>query len=141
PQVGMARVINIRDRALESRDAIELLANKWRITVIHILRDGPLRTSEIQSAISEVAPKVLTQTLRGMERNGLLYRASTTGVPPRVEYGCTPMGRSLIRPLADLCHWAKAHLQERDAARGKFDGAAPKKERDLPPKKDRTGKR
>jgi DNA-binding HxlR family transcriptional regulator len=62
----MARVINIRDRALESRDAIELLANKWRITVIHILRDGPLRTNEIQSAISEVSPKVLTQTLRGI---------------------------------------------------------------------------
>jgi DNA-binding HxlR family transcriptional regulator len=137
----MARVINIRDRALESRDAIELLANKWRITVIHILRDGPLRTNEIQSAISEVSPKVLTQTLRGMERDGLLHREIHGVVPPRVEYSLTPMGRSLIKPLEDLCHWAKARIQERDAARSKFDGAAPKKERDLPPKKDRTGKR
>jgi DNA-binding HxlR family transcriptional regulator len=56
-----------------------------------------------------------------------------------VEYSLTAMGRSLIKPLEDLCHWAKAHIPERDAARGKFDGAAPKKERDLPPKKDRRG--
>ena len=130
----MARVINIRDRALQSRDAIELLANKWRITVIHILRDGPLRTSEIQSAISEVSPKVLTQTLRGMERDGLLHRDIHSVVPPRVDYGLT-------KPLEDLCHWAKAHIEERDAARKKFDGAAPKKEKAPSRKKDRTGRR
>jgi len=137
----MARVINIRDRALQSRDAIELLANKWRITVIHIWRDGDLRTSEIQSAISEVSPKVLTQTLRGMERDGLLHREIHSVVPPRVDYGLTPMGRSLIKPLEDLCHWAKAHIQERDAARSKFDSATPKKEKVPSPKKDRAGKR
>jgi hypothetical protein len=51
------------------------------------------------------------------------------------------MGRSLIKPLEDLCHWAKAHIQERDAARGKFDDAALKKERVPSPRKDRTGKR
>ena len=137
----MAKVINIRDRALQSRDAIELLSNKWRITVIHILRDDPLRTSEIQSAISEVSPKVLTQTLRGMERDGLVNRQIYNVVPPRVEYGLTPMGKSLIRPLEDLCHWAKAHIEERDAARSKFDGSLPKKSESASPKKDRTGKR
>jgi hypothetical protein len=59
----------------------------------------------------------------------------------RVDYGLTPMGRSLIKPLEDLCHWAKAHIPERDAARSKFDGAAPKKESTPSPKKDRTVKR
>ena len=137
----MAKVINIRDRALQSRDAIELLSNKWRITVIHILRDGPLRTGEIQSAIPEVSPKVLTQTLRGMERDGLVHREIYSVVPPRVEYGLTPMGKSLIRPLEDLCHWAKGHIKERDAARSKFDGVAPKKPKPTSPKKERSGKR
>lgn len=118
----MGKVVNIRDKALQSRDAIELLSNKWRITIIHILRDGALRTNEIQSAIEEVSPKVLTQTLRGMERDGLLLREVYPVVPPRVEYRLTPMGRSLIKPLEDLCHWAKAHIGERNAARAKFDG-------------------
>ncbi len=120
----MAKLITFRDRALQSRDAIDLLSNKWRITVMHILRDGPLRTSEIQDAISEVSPKVLTQTLRGMERDGLIDRRIFTVVPPRVEYALTSMGRSLIKPLQDLCHWAKAHVAERDQARSKFDLAA-----------------
>ena len=137
----MARVISFRDRALQSRDAIELLSNKWRITVIHILRDDPLRTHEIQAAISEVSPKVLTQTLRGMERDGLVNRQIYTVVPPRVEYGLTPMGRSLIKPLEDLCHWAKAHIEERDAARSRFDGALPRKSKVASPKKDYMGKR
>lgn len=138
----MAKIINIRDRALQSQDAIELLSNKWRITIIHILRDGPLRTNEIQGAIEEVSPKVLTQTLRGMERDGLVNRQIYNVVPPRVEYGLTPMGRSLIKPLEDLCHWAKAHIGERDAARSKFDGSASNKYK-IPssPKKDRAGKR
>ena len=120
----MAKVINIRDRALQSRDAIELLSDKWRITLIHILRDRPLRTSEIQAAICEVSPKVLTQTLRGMERDGLIRRQIFSVVPPHVEYALTPMGHSLIKPLEDLCHWAKAHIEKRDEARKKFDSAA-----------------
>lgn len=118
---SMPKVINIRDRALQSRDAIDLLSNKWRIAIIHILRDGPLRTNEIQGAISEVSPKVLTQTLRGMERDGLIRREIFNVVPPRVEYELTNMGRSLIKPLVDLCHWAKGHLPERDQARSRFD--------------------
>jgi|SRR5579871_975204 len=138
----MAKVITIRDRALQSRDAIELLSNKWRITIIHILREGPLRTSEIQAAIAEVSPKVLTQTLRGMERDGLLHREIFSVVPPRVEYRLTPTGRSLIKPLEDLCHWAKAHIEERDAARHKFDGdALSNQQKVLPVKKQRAAKR
>lgn len=137
----MAKIVNVRDRALQSRDAIELLSNKWRITVIHILRDEPLRTSEIQGAISEVSPKVLTQTLRGMERDGLVRRDIHNVVPPRVEYGLTPMGKSLIKPLEDLCHWAKGHIDERDTARSKFDAASPETQKSVSAKRDRAGKR
>ena len=119
--MSSARLLSFRDRALESRDAIELLSNKWRITVIHLLRAGTLRTGELQSAISDISPKVLTQTLRGMERDGLISRKTYAVAPPRVEYTLTNMGASLIGPLQELCHWAKSHVQERDSARARFD--------------------
>jgi DNA-binding HxlR family transcriptional regulator len=120
----MAKSINYRDRASQSRDAIELLSNKWRITILHVLRDGPLRTTDLQAAIPEISPKVLTQTLRGMERDGLIDRTIYRVVPPKVEYAVTAMGRSVIKPLQELCHWAKAHVAERDAARRRYDQAA-----------------
>jgi DNA-binding HxlR family transcriptional regulator len=119
-----AKVISLRDRALQSRDVIDLLSSKWRISIIHLLRDGPLRTNVIQGAINEISPKVLTQTLRGMERDGLIDRHIHSVVPPRVEYTLTDMGHSLIKPLQDLCHWAEAHVAERSAARKRFDLAA-----------------
>lgn len=119
----MAKIISIRDRALQSRDAIELLSDKWRIPILHVLTPGPLRTGELQKAIEEVSPKVLTQTLRGMERDGLIQRRVYHVVPPRVEYSLTDMGRSVLKPLADLCHWAKAHVGDRDASRRRYDRA------------------
>lgn len=78
----MGVVCSIRDKALQSRYAIELLSDKWRVTILHILRDGPLRTGAIQGAITEISPKVLTQTLRGMERDGLVHREIYKVVPP-----------------------------------------------------------
>jgi DNA-binding HxlR family transcriptional regulator len=117
----MSKIVTIRDRALQSRDAIELLAEKWRITILHLLEAGWMRSGELQKAIPDVSPKVLTQTLRSMERDGLVERRVYPVVPPRVEYALTTMGRSLIEPLRDLCHWAKAHVAERDRARREYD--------------------
>jgi DNA-binding HxlR family transcriptional regulator len=117
----MPDVIRLRERALQSKHAIELLANKWRITILHILRKGPLRTREIQTAIPEVSPKMMTQTLRGMERDGLLVREVHNTGSRHVEYRLTPMGTSLIPPLQELCRWAKANVKSRDHARERFD--------------------
>ncbi len=117
----MSEVKSLRERALQSKDAIELLANKWRITILHILRNGALRTREIQTAIPEVSPKVMTQTLRGMERDGLLVREVRASGKRHVEYRLTPMGTSLIPPLQELCRWAKANVRLRDQARERFD--------------------
>jgi len=117
----MPDVIHLRERALQSKHAIELLANKWRITILHILREGPLRTREIQSAIPEISPKMMTQTLRGMERDGLLVREVRTTGTRHVEYRLTTMGTSLIPPLQELCRWAKANVRTRDQARERFD--------------------
>lgn len=64
---------------------------------------------------------MLTETLRGMERDGLVWRKVHAQVPPHVEYSLTSMGTSLLQPLQELCHWARAHVQERDSARAQFD--------------------
>jgi DNA-binding HxlR family transcriptional regulator len=117
----MVRIPKLKIHPLESRDAVELLAQKWRITVLHLLSSGALRNSQLQGATEQISPKVLTQTLRGLERDGLIERTVYAVVPPRVEYSLTDMGRSVLRPLADLCHWAKAHVGQRDAARKRFD--------------------
>jgi DNA-binding HxlR family transcriptional regulator len=117
----MSDAMGFRERALQSNDAIELLANKWRITILHILREGPLRTREIQTAIPEVSPKMMTQALRGMERDGLLVREVHNTGTRHVEYRLTPMGTSLIPPLQELCRWAKANVRRRDEARERFD--------------------
>lgn len=118
--------VAIRDRALESRDAIELLSDKWRIAILHVLTPGSQRTGDLQRAIEQVAPKVLTQTLRGMERDGLIARHAFPVVPPRVEYELTEMGRSVLKPLRELCLWAKAHSSERDLARSRYDAGLPR---------------
>jgi DNA-binding HxlR family transcriptional regulator len=114
--------------ALRSRDAIELLSDKWRIAVLHLLTTGALRTNQLHRSIrdvsaEEVSAKVLTQTLRRMERDGLVERRVLAEAPPHVEYRLTPMGRSVVEPLRELCHWAQAHVEERDAARQRYDAA------------------
>ena len=117
----MSKLQAIRVRALQSRDAIELLSNKWRVTILHLLTPGPLRASELQRAIPQVSPKMLTQTLRGLERDGLIGREVHKVVPPHVQYELTPMGESIIPLLRNLCHWAKANANTRDDARRRFD--------------------
>jgi DNA-binding HxlR family transcriptional regulator len=117
----MSDDFSLRDRALQSRDAVELLSDKWRITLLHLLTPGPQRAKALQQAITKISPKVLTQTLRGMERDGLISRKIYASVPPRVEYQLTDMGASLIEPLKALCLWAESHVEERDRARREFD--------------------
>lgn len=116
---------SIHDRSLQSRDAVELLSDKWRIPVLHVLTPGPLRTNELQRALDQVSAKMLTQTLRGLERDGLIERRVLSAVPARVEYQLTAMGASVIPLLRDLCHWAEAHADARDLSRRRFDALGP----------------
>ncbi len=120
----MAEMQGLHERALQSRHAIELLSDKWRIAVLHLLSAGPLRTNQLQRAIDQVSPKMLTQTLRRLERDGLIARRIFSEITPHVEYRSTRMGKTVIPLLRDLCRWAKAHVGERDAARRRFDSQA-----------------
>ena len=117
----MKRPRSLKLTALQSRDLIELLNSKWRIPILHLLTEGPLRTKELQSAIRRVSPKMLTQTVRGLERDGLIYRNVHKVLPPHVEYELSEMGKSLIPLLRTLCEWSEVNAKTRDEARRRFD--------------------
>ncbi|MCW2736570.1 helix-turn-helix domain-containing protein [Nocardioides sp.] len=107
-----------------TRVVLDRIGDKWTALVIGSLEDGPLRFSALRARIGGVAPKVLTQTLRAMERDGLLTRTVHAQVPPRVDYELTPLGASLTGPIATLTDWAETHLSAILASRGDYDAAA-----------------
>lgn len=86
--------------------------DKWAALVIRCLEDGPRRFSELRVPLRRVTPKVLTQSLRGLERGGLISRTVSPGAEPRVGYALTPLGRSLLEPLEAACAWADEHWDE-----------------------------
>lgn len=125
-----------------SQRVLELITRKWTALVIAVLAEGTHRYGELQTRIKGVSQKVLTETLRALERDGLVRRTVHAEVPPRVEYALTPLGRSLKKILVPVCRWAEEHLHEveefrrRAAGRdGKRDGAVtrPSASRPAPP--------
>jgi DNA-binding HxlR family transcriptional regulator len=102
-----------------SREVLDRIADRWTALIIYALSRGTLRYSELQRKIAGVSQKMLTQTLRSLERDGLVERKVYPVVPPKVEYSLTPLGRTLIEPLRAICRWAEQHLSELQAARTK----------------------
>jgi DNA-binding HxlR family transcriptional regulator len=96
------------------------IGDKWTARIIRCLESGPRRFSELQVPLPDVTPKVLTETLRAMERDGLVERTAYAQVPPRVEYALTPLGRSLSGPMAACCAWSAAHRAEVEQARDAY---------------------
>ncbi|MCA2176775.1 helix-turn-helix transcriptional regulator [Nonomuraea glycinis] len=88
------------------------IGDKWTSKIIVCLKSGPRRFSELQVPLRGVTPKVLTATLRAMERDGLVTRTAYPEIPPRVEYELSPLGRTLLEPMAAMCAWSRAHLHE-----------------------------
>ena len=97
------------------------IGEKWSVLIIIMLTDEPRRFSELKRAIGGVSQRMLTLSLRGLERDGLVKRTVFPVVPPRVEYELTPLGRSLVAPVSALGEWARVHLTEIDSAREVFD--------------------
>lgn len=91
------------------RDLLDLLANKWSALAIGALEDGPRRFGQLRARLEGVSPKVLSQTLRRLEEQGLVTRTPYPEVPPRVEYELTDLGRGAAVPLADLRLWVEAN--------------------------------
>ena len=99
------------------------IGDKWSILTIMMLSDGTKRFSELQRGIDGVSQRMLTLTLRGLERDGLVTREVFPTIPPRVEYTLTPLGHSLKTPVIALGQWVTANLPELEAARRRFDAA------------------
>lgn len=108
-----------------SRRVLALIADKWTAIVVYALLRGTCRFGELQREIGGISQKVLTDTLRELERNGLVSRAVYAEVPPRVEYALTPLGQTLTEPLAAICKWSEAHLAEVDVSRARATSARP----------------
>jgi DNA-binding HxlR family transcriptional regulator len=98
------------------------VGDKWSVLVIMLLGDGPRRFNELKRMIGGISQRMLTLTLRGLERDGLVTRTVFPTIPPRVDYELTDLGRGLSRPVMELGEWAKGHLADIDSARQKFDG-------------------
>lgn len=107
-----------------TRLVLDRIGDKWTALVVLLLSDGPMRFSELRAQLGAVAPKVLTQTLRRIERDGLVTRRIFAEVPPRVEYTLTELGRSLTAPIAVIADWAETHVDHITAAQLAYDEAA-----------------
>ena len=97
------------------------VGDKWSVFVIMNLSDGPKRFNELKRMISGISQRMLTLTLRGLERDGLVTRTIFPTIPPRVDYELTDLGRGLQQPVKALGQWAMDHLMQIEAARKQFD--------------------
>jgi DNA-binding HxlR family transcriptional regulator len=107
--------------ACPSHKLLATLADKWTALVLVGLDDGPQRYSELSRRIAGVSQKMLTQTLRSLERDGLISRAVTASVPVRVDYALTDLGADLMPVLRALKHWAEVHMSQVEAAQADYD--------------------
>jgi len=109
------------DRNCPSRQVLDRIGDTWSVLVVASLADGPLRYGELAARIGGVSPKMLTQTLRGLERDGLVERTVHAVVPPRVDYELTRLGRSLLGIVGALAEWAETNIDDVVSARAVYD--------------------
>ena len=104
-----------------SRQVLDRIGDRWSVLVILVLRDGTKRYGEVRQAVGGVSQKKMTQTLRGLERDGLVTRTVHAEVPPRVDYALTELGHSLLAAVTALTGWATDHMDDVLAARASYD--------------------
>lgn len=114
---------NLLDSHPYLRQTLDLVADKWVVAVVYVLSHGTKRYGELQREVGDISQRMLTRTLRDLERNGLIDRKVYPVIPPMVEYSLTPLGRTLSEVLKSLCEWATVHFQEVEVARHRYDDA------------------
>ena len=107
--------------ACRAREVLQRVGDKWSVLAIDLLGQGTKRFTELHRAIDGITARMLTVTLRGLERDGLVTRTIHPVIPPRVEYALTPMGRTLLDTIGQLITWTDSHLPEIEAARAAYD--------------------
>jgi len=106
------------------RQVLARASEKWSMLVVMLLRDGPRRFNDIKRNTGGISQQMLTRTLRGLERDGMVTRTIFPTSPPQVEYRLTELGRSMSEPVLAFGRWVQKHLAEVDAARERFDQRA-----------------
>jgi|SRR5689334_6557152 DNA-binding HxlR family transcriptional regulator len=113
--------VPVPDEACSVREVLDRVGGKWSIGVIVATAKGPVRFTELERSLEGISRRMLTLTLRNLERDGLLTRTVYPTVPPRVEYTATPIARELYESLVTLTTWAERHRAEIGAARQEYD--------------------
>jgi DNA-binding HxlR family transcriptional regulator len=103
------------------RQTLDLIADKWVVAVLYVLSHSTKRYGELQREIGDISQRMLTRTLRDLERNGLIERKVYPVVPPMVEYSLTPLGLTLNRILKSMCDWSTENFQQVEIARDEYD--------------------
>ncbi len=104
-------------------EVLSRVGDKWTVLVVSTLGDGPRRFNELRKALGSISQRMLTLTLRALERDGLVTRTVFPTIPPRVDYELTKLGRSLLDPVSELGLWARKNRTAIAQARGRFDAA------------------
>jgi DNA-binding HxlR family transcriptional regulator len=110
--------------ACPTRQIVNRIGDRWSLLVLYALEHGTLRFQELRRTVEGVSQKMLTQTLRTLERDGLVERTIYASVPPKVEYSLTPLGHGLADRITSIREWAYANIDEIEDARREFDGRA-----------------
>lgn len=103
-------------------EILQRIGDKWTVLVVGKLGSGPMRFNELRAAVGGISQKMLTTTLRGLERDGFVTRQVFPTIPPRVDYELTELGHELLVPVGALGAWARKNTERVRAARAKFDG-------------------
>ena len=119
----LPRIGDAYDPDCPTRHVLDRIGDKWAVLVMLTLKDGPVRFNDLRRRIGAISQKMLSQTLKSLERDGLVTRTAFATVPVTVEYAITPLGASLAETLAPLSGWAQAHMRDILAARVRFDAA------------------
>lgn len=112
---------NIYSAACPARQVLNVIANKWATLIVVLLEKQTMRFAMLQRMIEGISQKMLTQTLRSLERDGLVTRTVYAEVPPRVEYALTPLGRTLCGPIVAIVEWSEANIDAITTAQQQYD--------------------
>ena len=117
---SVRKIDTSHDNCQASAETLDRIGDKWTVMVVVALEQGPLRYNEIRRVVDGISQRMLTLTLKGLERDGLVNRTMYPTIPPRVDYELTELGRKLMVPLRSLYDWAVKHRPAMLAARKKF---------------------
>lgn len=121
---GHTRVTTADQATCPVREVLDQIGDKWTVLVICLLAERPHRFNELRRSIEGLSQRMLTVTLRRLERDGLVDRHHEPTIPPKVTYSLTARGQTLVPPIEGLMAWAREHREEIDASRRRYDAAA-----------------